>query len=325
MEKTRIARMLFLTTFALGTAASAAKADCDIKDFLVKDVVSLNQSGSTQLAFVLTATESQYDNAKKNMDTGADVFGLFSGNLNYGQAEEKAHQIAQATKFNYDSSYASSYLSQTVSGKALDDYIACLQNDKNSPGLRLWVNSTSGIYSTINGFWVGANTLTPSAKYDAPPIIDGGTLIGQPDEWVKGQTYPFAVKSGSKDGFYLNMKVGGEPNTLIVVPKPPEVIWLKQPVVSSKKLSAASTYSNPCTATSDSDTIYPLHPGGYFVSGTRTINRSTTDAGHYGEQFTVDRPNQVSVTMTQSTGACELRQFATGQLQAIETYPQASQ
>lgn len=324
MMRNNTVAVSFVSALAFMVAASAARADCNIKDFIVQNVVSLQQSGSTQLAFVLTATDSQYEAAKKNINSGADVYGLFSGNLNYGQAQQKAHQIATATKFNYESSYAESYLSQTVSGKALDAYVQCLTNDKQSPGLRLWLQRNDGIYYTIGGFWIGANTLAPDAKYDATPLIDGGTLIGQPDDWKKAKTEEFVVKSNSKDGFYLNMKVGGETETLVVVPNPPDVTWLKQPVVSSKKLSAASTYSNPCNAGQDSDTIYPLHPGGYFVANTRTINHSTNDPGHYSENFTVDRPDEVSVTITQSTGACERRGFASGQLEAIETYPQAS-
>jgi hypothetical protein len=157
------------------------------------------------------------------------------------------------------------------------------------------------------------------------PIIDGATLISKPDTWVKGKTEQVVAKRNGNNDFYLNLKVGGQNNTIVAVADPPDVIWLKQVVISPKKMSVASTYSNPCTGTSDSDTIYPLHPGGYFVANTRTLNRSTSDASHYSETFTVDRPDQVSATIYQSTGACEMRQSATGQLQAMETFPQAAQ
>ncbi len=324
MAKTTAAAGAFVSAIALLVAASAARADCNIKDFIVQDIVSIQQSGSAQLAFVLTATESQYESAKTNIGGNADIFGLFSGGLKYGQAKERSRQIAQATKFDYKTSYASSYLSQTVSGKALNDYVQCLEKAKNSPGLRLWIAKREGEYFTIGGFWIGANTNTPEAKYDAPPIIDGSKLIGPPEVWKKAKTEEFMVKRESKDGFLLNMRVGGETKTIVAVADPPEVIWLKQVVSSPKKLAAASTYSNPCTGTTDSDTIYPLHPGGYFVTNTRTTNHSTTDASKYGEIYTVDRPDQVSITITQSTGTCEHRQFASGQLQAVETYPQAA-
>ena len=187
----------------------------------------------------------------------------------------------------------------------------------------MWIKKSEGEYFTIGGFWIGANTDTPEAKYDVPPIIDGARLIGPPEVWKKAKTEEFVVKREGNNGFYLNMKIGGETKTIVAVADPPDVIWLKQVVSSPEKLAAASTDSNPCTGTSDSDTIYPAHPGGYFIANTRTINRSTTDASHYTEIFTVDRPDQVSVTIFQSTGACEHRQFASGQLQAVETYPQA--
>src|SRR6266446_1873067 len=175
MVRTTAAAVPFVSAVALLVAASAARADCNIKDFIVQDVISIQQSGSTQLAFVLTTTESQYESAKKNIAGSADFFGLFSGGLTYGQAKERARQIAQATKFDYMTSYASSYLSQTVSGKALDDYVQCLEKekDKNVPGLRLWIQKREGEYFTIRGFWIGANPNTPEAKYDAPPIFDG--------------------------------------------------------------------------------------------------------------------------------------------------------
>jgi hypothetical protein len=188
----------FVWVAALLVAASAAKADCNIKDFIVQDVVSIQQSGTTQLAFVLTATESEYQRAKTNLAGGADVFGLFSGNLTFGQAKERAREIAQATKFDYMTSYATSYLSQTTSGKALDNYVQCLENDKNGPGLRLWLQKREGEYFTIRGFWIGANTDTPEGKLDAK-IIDGGRLIGEPGVWKKAKTEEFVVKRESKE------------------------------------------------------------------------------------------------------------------------------
>jgi hypothetical protein len=305
------------------TAASVAKADCNIRDFIVQDVVSIQQSGTTQLAFVLTATESEYQRAKTNLTGGGDVFGLFSGNLTFGQAKERAREIAQATRFDYMTSYASSYLSQTTSGRALDSYVQCLENDKNSPGLRLWIQKREGDYFTIRGFWIGANTNTPEAKLDAK-LIDGGRLIGEPDLWKKGKTEEFVVKRESSTGFYLNMKVGGETKTIVAIADPPAVVWLKQVVTSPRTLTVMSTYSNPCSGTSVEDTIRPVHPGGYFVANTRTTNHTTNDPGHYSETFTVDRPDQVTVRVVQSTGACELRGSATVRLEAMETFPQAA-
>jgi hypothetical protein len=112
-----IAANSLLGLLVLGASCSGAKADCNPKDFMVQDVTSIQQSGATELAFVLTATQSDYENAKKNI-AGSGAYGLFSGALNYGEAQEKARQIAQSTKFDFKSSYASNYLSQSLSGRA---------------------------------------------------------------------------------------------------------------------------------------------------------------------------------------------------------------
>lgn len=309
---------------ALG-ASVEAKADCNPKDFMVQETTSIQQSGSTELAFMLTATQAEYENAKKNI-AGSGSYGLFSGALSYGDAQQKARQIAEATKFDYKNSYASNYLTQSLSEKALDAYVQCIEKDKEKPGLALWLQARDGDYFTFRAFWVGANTNEPAAKYDAPPIVDGGAMIGKPDAWLKSKTEEIVVKRTGNSDMYLNLKVGGQTKTKIIVKDPPPVVWAKQALISKKVMAAASHGPNPgCSAGSDSDTINPLHPGGSFVANTRTTNHSTSDPSRYGETFTIDRADQVSVTITQSTGACEVTQSAKGQLQAVETFPQAAE
>ncbi|MCK1541620.1 hypothetical protein IVB12_06405 [Bradyrhizobium sp. 179] len=320
---------MIITKFVLSSLVTfvgsvAAYADCNPKDFMVQETTSIQQSGSTELAFVLTATQQEYESAKKNI-AGSGSYGLFSGALSYGQAQEKARQIAESTKFDYKNSYASNYLAQSLSGKALDAYVECIEKDKEKPGLALWLQSREGDYFTFRAFWVGANTNLPAAKYDAPPIVDGGSIIGKPDAWLKSKTEEIVVKRNGNNDMYLNLKVGGQYKTRVIVKDPPAVVWAKQPVLSKKMMTASSHGPNPgCSAGSDSDTIHPLHPGGYFVANTRTTNHATSDPSRYGETFTVDRPDQVSVTITQSTGACEVNQTAKGQLQAVETFPTAA-
>jgi hypothetical protein len=324
MPRVIAANSILAGLLVLGASCSGARADCNPRDFMVQDVTSIQQSGATELAFVLTATQSEYDNAKKNF-AGSGAYGLFSGALNYGEAQEKARQIAQSTKFDFKSSYALNYLSQSLSGRAQQMYVECLEKDKTSPGLALWLQSRDGDYFTFRAFWVGDDTRVPAAKYDREPVVDGGRIIAKPDAWVKGTTEDIVVKRTGNDDFYLKMQVGGKTKTKIIVKDPPSVVWLKQPNVSKKVLSAASHGPNPgCSAGSDSDTIYPLQPGGSFVVNTRTTNHSTSDPSRYSEQFTADRPDQVSVTITQNTGACEVTQSAKGQLQAIETFPKAA-
>ena len=310
----------------LGVGISApARADCDPKVFMVQETTSFQQSGATELAFVLTATQAEYDKAKTNI-AGSGSYGLISGALSYDQAQEKARQIAQTTKFDYSSHYASNYLNQSISGKALDNYTQWLEKDKERPGLALWLQSRDGDYFTFRAFWIGANTNIPAAKYDVAPIVDGGTIIGKPDAWLKAKTEEIVVRRNANNDMYLNLKVGGETATKVLVKDPPRVVWLRERVVSKKVMTATSHGPDPgCTAGADSDTISPLHPGGSFIPNTRTTNHSTLDPAHYGETYTVDRPDQVSVTITQSTGSCQVSQSGKGQLQVVETFPQAAE
>jgi hypothetical protein len=301
--------------------ASAARADCNPKDFMVQDVMSIQQSGDTELAFVLTASQSEYETAKKSM-AGSGTYGLFSAALNYNQARDRAFQISQATKFDYKNSYASNYLSQTLNGKALDLYVQCLEKDKEKPGLALWFQSRDGDYFTFRAFWVGNDAGQGTAQYDAAPFVDGGAIISKPVSWIKAKTEDIVVKRTGNNDFYLRLSVGGQTKAKAIVKDPPVVVWNKQVITSTKALYAAPADRNPgCGFGTASDTIYPVHPGGYFVAGTRTTNHSTTSGDKYGETFTVDRPDQISVTITQSTGACEMHQEAKGQLQAVETFP----
>ena len=75
-----------------------------------------------------------------------------------------------------------------------------------------------------------------------------------------------------------------------------------------------------CGAGVDCDAIYPSHPGGFFVANTRTTLHSTNGPESYTETF-IERPDVITASTTQSTGACEHQKTAMGQLQAIETYP----
>src|SRR6266478_2328872 len=124
---------------AVAIGSHSARADCDPRDFLVKDVVSLQQSGDTELAFVLTSTQSEYDNVKKNIGSSG-AFGLFSAATNWGEAKERARQISNSTKFDYRSAFASDSWSQSLSGRALDSYVQCIEKDKERPGLAMWLH-----------------------------------------------------------------------------------------------------------------------------------------------------------------------------------------
>ena len=317
-----VSKSVLVVVVALAATSVKAATDCDPRVFMVQDVQAIQESGETELAFVLTATEQEFDKAKSG--AGASLYGLLS--LNYQEAQEKARAIAQATKFDYKSSYAASYFSQTLSPTALQAYVQCLNHDNGSPGLRLWLNSRQGDFFTFEAFWVGADTKLPSAKYDAPPLVDGGTVVSKPDVWLKAKTEEIVVKRNGNDDLFLNLKVGGEVKSDVIVKDPPAVVWKTTPVTSGNLIKTASHGPNPgCSAGQVTDCIYPTHPGGSFVPKSAAMTeRSSSDPSKYSEVFK-DTPAQICVTMTESTGACENSQSAQGRLTAIEKYPEAAQ
>lgn len=326
MRSVLLTKSFLVIIAALGAACFAARADCDPREFMIKEVKDIQKSGETELAFVLTATEEEFNRAKKDA-AGSGTYGLISGSASYAESKEKARRIAQSTKFDYKSSYAESYFSQSLSPAAINAYVACLQSDRERPGLTMWLQGRQGEYLTFKAFWVGADVTQPSAKYDAAPIIDGGTIVAKPDGWIKAKAEEIVVKRNGNNDVFLSLRVGGQSRSQVIVKDPPAVIWNNKPVTSDKLIRAVATGPNPgCTAGQVTDCIFPARPGGSFVerSGAMT-ERSTSDPGRYSEEFYVDTPDKICVRMTQSQGACEKDETAQGRLTAIERFPQSAE
>src|SRR5262249_17227915 len=157
---------------ALGGEPLEARADCNPRDFV--EITDIQRTAETELAFVLTASQQEYDRIKSGGSSGG-AFGLISGSANYQEAQDRASAIADATKFDYRSSYATNYVSQHIAPPR--GYMACLEQERAAPGLRLWLNDREGDYLLFRAFWVGSDSSVPTAGYDAQPSVDGGMLI----------------------------------------------------------------------------------------------------------------------------------------------------
>ncbi|MDA9399709.1 MULTISPECIES: hypothetical protein [Bradyrhizobium] len=309
---------------ALFAFTNYAEAQCDPRAFLVQEMKDIRATGETELAFVLTASQEEFDQAKKSGALSGS-YGLISGSGSYAEAKEKAVRIAQATKFDYRSSYATSYFSQTYSARAIAAYESCLNH--KSAGLPIWLRSREGDFLTFEAFWVGRNLDDANANYDAPPLVKGGTLVSKPEKWTQGKTEQIVIERTGNGDVFLQLKVGGETNSKVIVRDPPQVVWDTQPVTSDTVMKTCSHGPNPgCSAGQVGDCIHPKHPGGYFVQKTRSVTQfSSSDPGRYSEQYDQDTPAKVCVKITQSTGACEVTQCAQGRLTANETFPRAAE
>jgi hypothetical protein len=184
---------------------TAGASACDIRDFLVTDITAIRQSAQTELAFVLTASQMEFNKTKTA--GGIDVFDLFS--LDFNQAQAKAQQIAQAINFDSKASYTSSYFSQTVDPMAIGAYEKCL--DHNTPGMYIWLSDRRGDYYIFTAFWVGDDTTQQTGKWDTPPTVTSpAQILSSPDQWHKGVEDTVVVQNDGKSGFFLMAKVGGK-------------------------------------------------------------------------------------------------------------------
>jgi hypothetical protein len=149
-------RFFYVAVIAVVLMPVEGRAQCDIRSFIVNDITSIQQHEETALAFALSATQNEYENAQKDFShagSWAGGYGLFDDKGTYSQAQARAQQIAQAVHFDYSKSYASNYLNQHPSQEALDKYVECLHS--KSPGLRIWFDSQDGDFFKYKAFWIG--------------------------------------------------------------------------------------------------------------------------------------------------------------------------
>jgi hypothetical protein len=163
--------LLSCLMIAVFATLAEAKDECNPLDFV--DALDVQQSPETELAFVLTANQAQYDRVQSSAGSRGN-YGLISTSTSFQQAQDRARLIAQATRFNYQNYYANNYLAQHTTNL---EYMKCLQQDVTTPGLRVWLNHREGDYLFFSAVWVGLGPLATTAELDSPPFIDGGTIL----------------------------------------------------------------------------------------------------------------------------------------------------
>ncbi len=293
-------------------SATPSLADCDPKDFMVQDKTSIQTSEQIQLAFLLTATREQFDKAKGSL-------GIFDV-LSFDAAKEAASKISQTSKFDYSSSYSLNYLQQTLSGKALEGYVACLTLDKERPGIRAWLSKREADYYTLKVFWVG---LTPQGigNFGAPIQVTNGQLVRSPKQWVRAVTEEVVIKKNPFADAYVSFDIAGQTGGIAIVHDPAPFL---QRAISSPNLmnvSSVNVSGKVCYAGETIDCIRPTQKGAFLRLNSASLTETRIgDRSTFSQKVTQNSPEQICMSISQGTGCCECRNVSSARITATEQY-----
>lgn len=242
----RVIVSLFFYFFLL--VAHQVNADCNPTDFLIPDVNRYVLDVHTRDAFLLTATQDQWDQTKTKIGLNYAGFGL-----DFGQDQASARHSEELQQRNFSQDYYMNFLSQHLSAESVQAYAECLTYDRASPGLRLWLKTRAGTSVELNAFWVGTNTAQGSTKEVKVLMNDNLEVKLLPKEWTNVATLQIFVqiKDNQKDAF-LSLRVGGQERGYNILHEPPPVeiekpssdAWIGAYGVALAAPSAAQT-NNP--------------------------------------------------------------------------------
>src|SRR5262249_761848 len=145
----------------------------------------------------------------------------------------------QAVRFNYNRDYYANYLSQTISGNALQAYIACLDRSRQTPGIVIWLDKREGDYFSLNAFWVGDRGESIGKFDQGFLLIDNGTVVAKPETWDTGKNVQIVIKKTPDVDAFLNVGVNGKRRSLVLV-RDPRVVTMATAQVIGQRLSANS-------------------------------------------------------------------------------------
>ncbi|MBX5216469.1 hypothetical protein HJC05_19975 [Rhizobium sp. NLR9a] len=317
--------VLYLTIASLIPSLASA-AECNPVDFLVQDITNVNLTDEVKTAFLLVATKEQYDRATQ----GGRVklgYGDLKADIGYDQAKNSALKEASMRKYTYSRDYYVRYLSQVLSPVGGEAYAKCLEQDRQSPGLRLWLDKAEGPYYRLKGFWIGRDT-TQGLGYLNDKIATRGFEVIQVDkEWTKGQTYEVVLQKQPDVDAFVSIKVGDESASYISVVPPPPLVMANAKVENPDKVGIGtggshddkSEWNQPKSAVR---CVSPTAPGRYLLQGSGNVSelaREGTDE-RASWQVTKDDPNEICITFRTSTGDKKVRNKISGKAYAFERF-----
>ncbi|GLH78323.1 hypothetical protein SSBR45G_32320 [Bradyrhizobium sp. SSBR45G] len=313
----------FVTLICLGMSIVESQAECSPAFYMAKYVQSLQASNYVQFSFILAATLTEFDLAKKSL-AGQSQGGIISESQSFDEAKSKATRVFGALKLNVGAAQAAKVIAQQLVGPALQDYVKCITIDEPKPGVTLWQIDRDGDVVTLGAYWLGTNR-DEVGRLEGETVLRNFEWLGKPPtNWKSGAIEKLLLVAKSpEERSFISIGVNGSSAEFSTFGKLPDVVLLTKeivgPTLSARSFRASGTV---CGAGSSTACVYPTEPGGYLVKGTgRLTDYSAIIGNNAGFSLQVDTLDQACVTLTVSTGACEAANAGQGKISVLERYP----
>jgi hypothetical protein len=305
---------------------STAFAECDPVNFLVDDITNVTLTDDVKTAFLQVATKDQYEKATQG---GATSFGYgpYQGALNYDQAKTASNKETTLKRFTYNREYYVRYLTQKLSTVGADAYAKCLEQDRSSPGLRIWSSRIEGSFYFLKAFWVGRDGAKGLGAVVGDPVVKGFDPIQIPTEWPKGATQEILLQKLDDGDAVLSLKVSDEAAAFVAVREPPVILMANAKVSSPTLVSIGSGGSSdgkhPVNAPQQKeDCVYPSAQNRVLIPGSGHIADllEVAAAGTTSAVLTANEPDRICFKFSSSTGDKMVRNTISGRVTAFERY-----
>jgi hypothetical protein len=219
-------------------------------------------------------------------------------------------------------------ISQRLSRLGVEAYGKCLENIL-SPGLRIWLDHRADDFFILAATWVGGDEKVAVGRYDQPPTItNGGTIVEQPAEWVRGKRHEIIIQKAPAATALLRVSVGGQPRTFIALrdiqPRPiGSRTVLGNPQTASSGGPGANKHKVYCQPQAKESCVRPEHPQGYLVLGSGDSAETVRIGSDANVQWELSKNTtaEVCITYKSKTTACEVNQSISGRARAVERHP----
>jgi hypothetical protein len=300
----------------LAYSSFAVAQPCDPKLILIQDKNMSINDDYTRISLLDQVDKDHFEEAKKSFQSGGSVLveGLpISGYGNYEDFAKARDREKRIYRFDLNQRKISIVMQQSLSDAALQAYVACLQNQKDT-GVFIWASNT-GAFSekaVINIKWLGGVGGKPG-QLENRLLIDGATISDAaqksiPTEWRDKEVVSFILTRNPKEDAFVILKLSGYSETFTIPKNPPEIVedevW-----VTTKDVSLG-------TDRDDRSDFACLNAGAgeffIFSPGSPSITKAVTgndDPGHNRATVRADKdPKRVCMdvwTHTSATGTTQ--------------------